>query len=135
MRCIREAARLVCIAAAVVLPIAPSSATGDLCGRPKTTPGTLYEQLSKDARLREMRRSDVFVALEDGGDGTLWTFTLPAHPAHPAVVCRRIMERRGLIEIPTAIQCNGGEAACARLQSDFDMLNERMIQDLYKPKK
>jgi hypothetical protein len=81
-----------------------------------------------------MRRSDIYVALEDGSDGTLWTFTLPAHPAHPAVVCRRVVERRGLLEIPTTIQCGGAEAACAKLRSDFDLLNERMIQDFYKRK-
>jgi len=39
------------------------------------------------------------------------------------------------LEIPTSIVCNGPEAACAKLKSDFDMLNERMLPDLYKQKK
>jgi len=136
MKRVPEVARILCIAAAVALaPTSQTFASGDLCGKPRSTPEALYQQLAKDAKLREMRRSDVYVALEDGSDGTLWTFTLPAHPAHPAVVCRRVMERRGVLEIPTTIQCNGAEAACAKLQSDFEMLNERMVQDLYKQNK
>ena len=133
MRRIRTATCIVCMTAAV--PIAQGAAGDDLCGRPKATPGALYDELAKDSRLKEMRRSDVYVALEDGGDGTLWTFTLPAHPAHPAVVCRRVMQRRGIVEIPTAVVCNGAESACAKLKSDFDALNERMILELYKRQK
>jgi hypothetical protein len=134
MRRIRTAAYLVCLAAAVV-PVTQGSASGDLCGKPKTAPEALYKELAKDSKLREMARSEVYVALEDGRDGTLWTFTLPAHPAHPTVVCRRIMERRGVLEIPTAVECKGAEAACAKLRSDFDVLNERVIQDLYAKRK
>jgi hypothetical protein len=82
-----------------------------------------------------MARNDAFVALEDGSDGTLWTFTLPAHPAHPSVVCRRIVERRGILDIPTTIECKASEQACAKLRSDFDVLNERVISDLYAKQK
>jgi hypothetical protein len=120
---------------AALLPARQTLASDDLCGRPKAVPQALYDQLSKDTKLREMRRSDVYVALEDGSNGTLWTFTLPAHPAHPAVICRRVMERRGILEIPTSIVCNGPEAACAKLKSDFDMLNERMLDELHKQKR
>jgi hypothetical protein len=133
MRRIRTAAWLVIVAAAV--PVTQGSAAGDLCGKPRTAPEALYQELVKDTGLREMARSDVFVGLEDGRDGTLWTFTLPAHPAHPAAVCRRIVERRGILDIPTAIECKGAEAACAKLKSDFDALNERVIQDLYRKQK
>jgi hypothetical protein len=130
MRRIAAAACLVCLGAAVV-PVTHVSASGDLCGKARTTPEALYKALTEDSKLREMARSEVYVALEDGRDGTLWTFTLPAHPAHPAVVCRRIVERRGILEIPTAIECKGAEAACTKLRSDFDALNERIILDLY----
>jgi len=134
MRRIRTAACLVGLTAAV-FPVTQSPAAGDLCGKTTTAPEALYRELAKDSKLREMARSDAYVALEDGRDGTLWTFTLPAHPAHPAVVCRRIVERRGILEIPTTIECKGAEAACAKLRSDFDVLNERVIQDLYAKQK
>jgi hypothetical protein len=132
MRRMYRAAGLFTIAAALLSVPVSKAAADELCGRTRSTPEALYEQLSKDAKLREMRRSDVYVALEDGSDGTLWTFTLPPHPAHPAVVCRRVMERRGMLEIPTTIVCNGAEAACAKLKSDFDELNTRMVEELQK---
>ena len=110
----------------------PAASGGDLCGEPKAEPQALYERLVKDSRLREMRRSERYVALENGQDGTLWSFTLPAHPAHPSAVCRRVVERRGVIDIPTAIVCRGPEGECTKLKSDFDALNARMIQELHK---
>jgi hypothetical protein len=135
MRSIKAAAFLLYLGAAL-LPagqraLAQSPATVDPCGKAKAAPEALYAELAKNPKLREMGRSDLYVGLEDGRDGALWTFTLPAHPAHPAVVCRRIMERRGVIDIPTTIECRGSEQACAKLRSDFDVLNERVISDLY----
>ena len=82
--------------------------------------------------MREMHRNELYVGLENGENGTLWTFTLPKHPAHPAAICRRVLERRGVIDIPTTIVCEGAEAACAQLKADFDALNARVIDGLYK---
>jgi hypothetical protein len=110
----------------------PTASGEELCGEPRAGPRALYERLAKDSRLREMRRSEQYIALENGQDGVLWTFTQPAHPAHPAVVCRRVMERRGIIEVPTTIVCQGPVDECTKLKSDFDALNAGMIQDLYK---
>jgi hypothetical protein len=124
------------VAAAMLLAVPRSGAADDdLCGKPKSTPEALYDRLAKVDKLREMRRSEDYVALEDGNDGTLWTFTLPAHAAHPAVICRRVVERRGLLEIPTTIQCNGPQAACAKLKSDFDDLNIRMLKELQQQRR
>ncbi len=134
MQRIRTAACLLCLGA-MVLPVTQSAATGAQCAKARTAPEALYAELAKDPKLREMARSDEFVALEDGRDGTLWTFTLPAHPAHPAVVCRRVVERRGVLDIPTTIECKSSERACAKLRSDFDVLNERVIGDLYAKRK
>jgi hypothetical protein len=120
---------------ALALPPARVAATERLCGEPKAHPDALYDRLAKDSRLREMHRNERYVALENGQDGTLWTFTLPPHPAHPAVVCRRVLERRGILEIPTAIACFGPEAQCTQLKNDFDALNERMIESLYKQRR
>jgi hypothetical protein len=119
-------------------PLAPAqraAAADEVCGEPKADPQALYARLSKDGRLREMHRNELYIGLENGQDGTLWTFTLPAHPAHPAAVCRRVMERRGVLDIPTTVVCDGAEAACARLKGDFDALNARIIEDLYKQRR
>ena len=116
----------------MLMPVRPLHAADDLCGEPKAAAKELYERLLKDSRLREMHRNELYVGLENGENGTLWTFTLPKHPAHPAAICRRVLERRGVIDIPTTIVCEGAEAACAQLKADFDALNARVIDGLYK---
>jgi hypothetical protein len=123
---------LAACAVVVVSLVHPLQASDRLCGEAKAAPQALYERLAKDGRIREMHRSELYVGLENGDDGTLWTFTLPKHPAHPAAICRRVVERRGIIDIPTAIVCEGAEAACSQLKADFDALNARVIDGLYK---
>jgi hypothetical protein len=133
LRCARLAgaiAGLVCVLV-TGYPL-PAAADDDMCGEPKAAPQALYERLTKDARVREMHRNDMYVGLENGDNGTLWTFTLPKHPAHPAAICRQVIERRGIIDIPTTIACEGPQAACAEIKTDFDALNARIIDDLYK---
>jgi hypothetical protein len=132
---ILNAARALGIAVAMLLALCARSSAADICGKPQGTPDEVFERLTKVDKLREARRSELYVALEDAGDGTIWTFTLPPHPAHPAVVCRRIMERRGLLEVPTIIVCKGAQAECAKLKTEFEAVNERMLQELYKQKK
>jgi hypothetical protein len=137
---VRKAARMpawravqaLAAAAAIALAPAPRALADDMCGVAKAAPQALYERLAKDSHIREMHRNEVYVGLENGQNGALWTFTLPKHPAHPAAVCRRVMERRGIIDIPTVIVCEGDKAACAKLKADFDALNQRMIDELYK---
>jgi hypothetical protein len=127
--------RRVLVACAVVVisqVVRPLHAADDLCGEAKAAPQALYERVSKDSRVREMHRNELYVGLENGENGTIWTFTLPKHPAHPAAVCRRVMERRGIIDIPTTIVCEGAAAACTQLKADFDALNTRIVDDLYK---
>jgi hypothetical protein len=130
----RRAVQALAASAAIVLALVrpPPVAADDICGEAKAAPQALYERLTKQSHIREMHRNELYVGLENGQNGALWTFTLPKHPAHPAAICRRVMERRGLIDIPTTIVCEGAKAACAELKADFDALNERVIQDLYK---
>jgi hypothetical protein len=123
---------LACTVAVASLAGRPLHAAEEVCGEPKAPPQALYERVLKDTRVREMHRNELYVGLENGVNGTLWTFTMPPHPAHPAAICRRVVERRGIIDIPTTIVCEGAAAACAQLKTDFDALNTRVIDDLYK---
>ena len=136
MRCLLVACGMLFLAVALPpVPAQRAAAADEVCGEAKADPQALYARLSKDGRLREMHRNELYVGLENGQDGTLWTFTLPAHPAHPAAVCRRVMERRGVIDVPTTIVCEGTEAACARLKGDFEALNARLVEELYKQRR
>ena len=134
MRRIRTAACLVGLIAAV-FPVTQSPAAGDLCGKTTTAPEALYRELAKDSKLREMARSDAYVALEDGRDGTLWTFTLAGHPAHPSAVCRHPVQEGDRLRIEMSVSCRAAEAECERLVNGFEELNQRMLRDIEKQKK
>lgn len=60
---------------------------------------------------------------------TQWTFTTAGHPAHPALV-RRVMRRGsdGKPGVETQLLCEAPAEACAALQTQFDAMNERLLQ-------
>ena len=85
-----------CIAIACVLATTDAWArAGDLCGRPRETPDALFQRLTRTEKLREGFRDKAYVTINDENAGTIWTFTVAGHPAHPSVVCRQPVEEGG----------------------------------------
>jgi hypothetical protein len=107
----------------------------DLCGRPREAPGPLFERLSKTEKLAEIHRDKAYVALHDKARDTTWTFTVAGHPAHPSAVCRRPVKDGDRLRIEMNVACGAPEAECEKLVDAFENLNQRMLQDLEKPRK
>jgi hypothetical protein len=85
----RSVVRIRAFAAACALALAGGAAFAeDLCGRPREARDALYQRLAKTEKLAESFRDKAYVTINDAARGTLWTFTLTGHPAHPSVVCR-----------------------------------------------
>lgn len=57
---------------------------------------------------------------------TLWSFTPANHPAHPAAVKRKIVERDGAVGVHMTALCQAEKAACDRLIEEFQQLNDRI---------
>jgi hypothetical protein len=121
-------------AALVLMLIAPALAQ-DLCGRPAEAPEALLERMSKVEKLQELSRDKSYVALNDAARGTVWTFTVPGHPAHPTAVCRRLVPDGNEMRLQTNVQCNASEAECRKLVDAFQELNQRMLQEMKKQQK
>ena len=102
----------------------------DLCGRPREEPQALLDRLTKSEGLKEDFRDKSYVAVSDKAKGTVWTFTVPGHPAHPSVVCRRPVQDGAELRLQTQVQCNAVEAECQKLVKAFQELNQRMLQEL-----
>jgi hypothetical protein len=119
------------VAAALALAAAPALAN-DLCGRPREAPQALFDRLTKTEKIDETFRDAAYVALNDAVKGTLWTFTVAGHPAHPSVVCRRPVEEGGKLRLEMSAQCNAPEAECERLVRGFEDLNRQMLKELEK---
>ena len=94
----------------------------ELCGRPTEQPQALFDRLTKAEKLKEDFRDKSYVAISDKGKDTIWTFTMPGHPAHPSVVCRR--------PVP-----DGAETECQKLVAALQELNQRMLRDMGKQQK
>jgi hypothetical protein len=110
-------------------------AADDLCGRLREEPEALLQRLSKTEKLEESFRDKAYVAFNDAVKGTLWTFTVAGHPAHPSVICRRPVEEGGKIKLEMGAQCNASEAECERLMRGFEELNQQMLKELERQEK
>jgi hypothetical protein len=110
----------------------PAGAADDLCGRSREAPEALLERLTKTEKLDESFRDKAYVAFNDAMKGTLWTFTLVGHPAHPSVVCRRPVQEGGKVRLEMSVQCNAAEAECEKLVRGFEDLNQQMLKELEK---
>jgi hypothetical protein len=119
------------LAAALLLSAAPAFAQ-DLCGRPAEAPQALFDRLTKAEKLKEDFRDASYVAVSDKAKDTVWTFTVPGHPAHPSVVCRRPVQDGGEMRLEMNVRCGAAEAECQKLVRAFQELNQRMLRDLRK---
>jgi len=120
------------VACALGLASPPAMARDDLCGRPRETPETLLQRLTKAEKLGESFRDKAYVTVNDASKGTIWTFTVAGHPAHPSVVCRQPVEDGGKLRIEMGVQCDASEDECERLVRGFEALNEKMLKEVGK---
>lgn len=114
--------------------VGPASAR-DLCGRPTESPQAMFERLTKTEKLKEDFRDKSYVAISDKAKDTVWTFTVPGHPAHPSAVCRRPVQDGDQMRLEMNVRCDAVEAECQKLVKAFQELNQRMLQELRKQQK
>jgi hypothetical protein len=70
----------------------------------------------------------VVVATSEQGNPVLWSFTPEGHPAHPAVVKRTALEKKGTGFVELATLCQGPEAECFALLDNFRQINQQIAQ-------
>lgn len=100
------------------------------CERANSDPVELQTAIAERDKLPEVFRDDNYVAFQDKETWAMWTFTLPTHPAHPAVVCRRPVREGDSITLDMVINCQGDEKSCAQLDQDFRALNAKMAREM-----
>jgi len=54
----------------------------------------------------------------------IWSFAPSGHPAYPAVVRRRVVQRNGSVLIHTDVMCGSTKLNCDALVRDFQHLND-----------
>jgi hypothetical protein len=123
-------ARGLIVGAAVVAALAAMAITAAadepaLCGSPGGAPVEVQARVVA-AQTPEVFRDKEFVAYQEKDTFTMWTFTLPGHPAHPTVVCRRPVRSGETITLQMDIACKAAEKPCADLSQQFKELNAQM---------
>jgi len=123
------------LACGLVVAAAPALAQDDLCGRPRESAEALFQRLTKTEKLAESFRDKGYVTINDATSGTIWTFTVAGHPAHPSAICREPVEEGGKLRIDMGVQCEAPEEECERLVRGFEALNHKMLKDAEKKPK
>ncbi len=103
-----------------------------LCGTHAILPSEKLRQL-RAAKAEEIFRDSQYLAYRDAA-GITWTFTQPANPAHPAVVCRRNVGPEGKFELETDAECHASRKACEAMMAEFARMNAAMM-DAMKSRK
>ena len=68
--------------------------------------------------------------VEESASHTIWSFTPPNHPAHPAAVKRTIVEKDGAIYFQMNGLCQAKKPDCDKLLAEFEALNDRIRENL-----
>lgn len=100
----------------------------DLCST--TAPDIPALEAALAARLPPLPGNERYVAYEDAPNMRIWTFTTAAHPAHPAVACRSVVEENGNVGTRTEIACHSTRANCDALYREFEELNARTMREM-----
>ncbi len=129
-----------CAVGAGTLAMMAALAFAQQSGAPGNPPMSSIGYPSVAAALDALKaRTDVRISsqggwtvIEDGsgGNATLWSFTPPNHPAHPAAVKRTLVQKDGAFFVEMDALCQATKAACDALMAEFQELNNRMRESI-----
>jgi len=68
--------------------------------------------------------------IEDKEDSNLvlWSFTPDSHPAHPAAIKRKVVEKNQKIYIQMSALCQAKKEDCDKLMQEFEHLNQNIMK-------
>ena len=131
MRLLTWGGRLVALLLVVAMGHAvPARAELKLCGHEWANPDVLQKKFEGDEKYKEIHRDKHYLAFQNESDYTVWTFTLPGIPAHPAVVCRRPKFEGEYFTLEMEFNCLGDPRACDGLVQDFRRYNSQIAESM-----
>ena len=68
-----------------------------------------------------------WIVIEDRATMTVWSFTSPGNPAHPAAVRREVKQAKdGSVNIEQRVLCEAAKGPCDKINAEFVELNNKM---------
>jgi hypothetical protein len=104
------------------------AAATEFCGDAIGKAAELIERYSSRPGLKEVYKSDQYVAYsdDDKNSSVMYTFTAKGHPAYPAAVCRKPVQEGQSLTIKMTVVCDGEAEACNKLRNDFNVMTAKM---------
>lgn len=115
----------------LLITLAAAAATPDGIGYPSAATALEALKARGDVTISE---EGGWTTADDKANRTLWSFTLPGHPAHPAAVRRTVVMENGQVSIKMNALCPAGKEACDSMLEDFRRMNAALQQSLAPPK-
>jgi hypothetical protein len=106
----------------------PADAAAQLCDQEIVTVELFQGVLQRQPGIERIKEDARYVSYADRDAQIVWNFTTSANPAHPAVVCRRIVQTGETIAVETTSLCGGPQPACERMMRDFEQLDKSLGQ-------
>lgn len=114
-----------------------ASANAQMSPLPET-PNRAIEYESVTEALRALRtKPNVQISVQNGwtiveesADHAIWSFAPDAHPAFPAVVKRKVVEKDGMVSIKTDVACEATKSNCDALVREFMQMNQDVRREL-----
>jgi hypothetical protein len=85
---------------------------------------------SEFGETREETGDAMLVLFEDASSSTYYAFTLPEHPAHPAWIARKLVDREGEVAMDLIGFFAGDEEPFSELFQDYAELTYQIRSDL-----
>ena len=121
------------LAALIVLTIGSASASeapgSDGIGYPTVTAALDDLRSKPDVTIRD-NAGWTIIGVDTPQERSIWSFTPPGHPAHPAAVKRTVYEESGVVMMKTNALCQADKKACDELMAEFAELQRRIQQHM-----
>jgi len=120
------------LACAAPLAVAQSEASPSAAARPiefATVAEARAALEARDGNGTIVTHPEGWVVVNEPMASAQWTFTLPGHAAHPAVL-KRVIRRSadGAVSVETMPLCEAPKLACEQLVAEFAAMNDRITQ-------
>jgi hypothetical protein len=104
--------------------VSPNEKPDTLCGITADKVKDFEAKVAADKRFRPDQKTDRLTAFASDQLQALWTFATPRNPAHPAGICREVIDRGGVMALEMRIRCEASPAACEGFYAEQKRLDD-----------
>jgi hypothetical protein len=117
------------IVSVTTFAVAGPASAEDICGVAAEDAKGMIAKVEA-LKLDKAPSPEKYTSVQDAENRILWTMTTEGHAAHPAAVCRKVVQEDRSMNIEMRLLCDAKQEACDALVQDFQIMNEQMRRNL-----